>query len=83
MLIHGPEYAQDALARHFANTIESIAQIGRAWRLTPTVLSREIELGTAKLTPETVDGTSADLRDLVDSLHEQVSALRRVTRRST
>lgn len=74
-LIHGPDYAQTQLAEHFARNVESVEQVTCSRLLTPIPVTREAEVATSVLSPERVEGSSADVREQVEHLRELVATL--------
>lgn len=74
-MIHGPEYAQDHLARHFTKNLDGAERVTRARLLTPIPVSRDVELDTATLTPEHFEHRPDRLRKHVETLHEEMATL--------
>ncbi|MGA9402077.1 MBL fold metallo-hydrolase RNA specificity domain-containing protein, partial [Haladaptatus sp.] len=74
-LVHGPDYAQDHLARHFGKNLDSAKQVTRSRLLTPIPVSRDIELDTPTLTPEQFERGPDRLRNQVKTLHEEIASL--------
>jgi metallo-beta-lactamase family protein len=74
-LVHGPDHAQDHLARDFAENVDSVEEVTRARLLTPIGVSRDIEIDTPSITAERLKSNSPDLRDQVEHLTETVSSL--------
>ncbi|MCO8243638.1 MULTISPECIES: MBL fold metallo-hydrolase [unclassified Haladaptatus] len=74
-MVHGPDYAQDHLARHFGKNLDSAKQVTRSRLLTPIPVSRDIELDTPTLTPEQFERGPDRLRNQVKTLHTEVASL--------
>lgn len=75
-LIHGPAHAQESLAKHFIENVETAEQTTRSRMLTPITVTRDIDLETPTLVPEhfdSSDGLSA--HDKIKKLQEQLSAM--------
>ncbi len=74
-MIHGPDYAQDHLARHFGTNLDSAERVTRSRLLTPIPVARDIELDTATLTPEHFERGPDQLRNQVETLHKEIASL--------
>ncbi|WP_233274835.1 MBL fold metallo-hydrolase [Haladaptatus cibarius] len=74
-MVHGPDYAQDHLSRHFGKNLDSAEKVTRSRLLTPIPVSRDIELDTATLTPEHFESGPDRLRNHVETLHKEIASL--------
>lgn len=75
-LIHGPAHAQEALAKHFIENVETAEQVTRSRMLTPITVSREIDLETPTLLPEHFDSSDElSAHEKIEKLQEQLSVV--------
>jgi hypothetical protein len=74
-LIHGPDFAQDHLARHLMKNVEGVEQATRSRMLTPIAISRDIGVDTPAVTPEHFDGDDLSMPEQIEIMQEQVSAM--------
>jgi predicted metal-dependent RNase len=74
-LIHGPDFAQDHLARHLTKNVESVEQATRSRMLTPIAISRDIDVDTPALAAEHFDGDDLSMPEQIEAMQEQLSAM--------
>jgi metallo-beta-lactamase family protein len=74
-LVHGPDHAQDHLARDFVENLTTVEEVTRARLLTPIAVDQALNIEMASISSEQAESSSQDLRDRVDRLNETVSRL--------
>jgi metallo-beta-lactamase family protein len=75
-LVHGPDYAQEALAKHYVQNVEAVDEVTRSRLLTPIEVSRDADVETPALSPEMFDCDDMDtFADQLEHVHELLSAL--------
>lgn len=75
-LVHGPPYAQENLASHLLDNVETAKEVARARLLTPIEVTHNPNLNTASLSEEMVSNPGhQDFEDQIDTINESLAML--------